>query len=48
MIAALFKLALLAGLGIVTFGTVPDRLRGSILAIGVCAAGAVILHFAAP
>ena len=45
---ALLKLVLLASLGIVTLGTFPDRLRGSILAITICVVGAVILHYAAP
>lgn len=45
---AVLKLALLAMLAIATFGVFPDRRRGAILAIGVCIAGAVILHFAAP
>jgi hypothetical protein len=48
MTTAVLKLALLAGLAIVTFGIFPDRRRGAILAIGVCTAGAVILHFVAP
>jgi hypothetical protein len=45
---AVLKLALLAMLAIATLGVVPDRRRGAILAIGICVAGAVILHFAAP
>jgi hypothetical protein len=45
---AVLKLAILAALAIATFGIFPDRRRGAILAIGVCVAGAVILHFAAP
>jgi hypothetical protein len=48
MMAAVLKLALLAGLAVVTFGVFPDRRRGAILAIGICVAGAVILHFVAP
>jgi hypothetical protein len=48
MTMAFLKLALLAGLGLVTLGTVPDKLRGSILAIGICVVGAVVLHFAVP
>jgi hypothetical protein len=48
MMAAVLKLALLAGLAIATFGVFPDRRRGAILAIGTCVAGAVILHFVAP
>jgi len=48
MMTAVLKLALLTGLAIATFGVFPDRRRGALLAIGVCVAGAVILHFAAP
>jgi hypothetical protein len=48
MMTAVLKLGLLAGLAIATFGVFPNRKRGAILAIGVCIAGAVILHFAAP
>jgi hypothetical protein len=42
------KLALLAGLAIVTFGVFPDRPRGAIIAIATCIAGAVVLHVVAP
>jgi hypothetical protein len=42
------KLALLAGLTIVTFGVFPDRRRGAIIAIATCIAAAVVLHFVAP
>ena len=42
------KIALLAGLAILTLGVIPDRRRGGVLAIGVCIAGAFILHFVAP
>jgi hypothetical protein len=42
------KLALLAGLTILTFGVFPDRRRGAIIAIATCIAAAVVLHFAAP
>jgi hypothetical protein len=42
------KIALLAGLAILTLGVFPDRLRGGIIAIATCIAAAVILHFAAP
>jgi len=48
MTTAVLKLALLAALAAATFGVFPDRPRGAILAIGVCIAGAVILHFVAP
>jgi len=42
------KIALLAGLAILTFGVFPDRLRGGIIAIATCIAAAFILHFLAP
>jgi hypothetical protein len=42
------KIALLAGLMILTLGVLPDRLRGGIIAIATCIAAAFILHFAAP
>ena len=42
------KIALLAGLTIVTFGVFPDRRRGAIIAIATCIAAAVVLHFVAP
>jgi hypothetical protein len=42
------KIAVAAGLAIVTLGVYPDRLRGGILAIGIAVAAALILHFAAP
>jgi hypothetical protein len=48
MMTGVLKLGLLAGLMVATFGIFPDRRRGAILAIGICVAGAVILHFAAP
>jgi hypothetical protein len=48
MMTGILKLGLLAVLTVATFGVIPDRHRGAILAIGVCVAGAVILHFAAP
>jgi hypothetical protein len=44
----LLKLALLAGLAILTFGTFPDRRRGAVIAIATCIAAAVVLHVAAP
>jgi hypothetical protein len=44
----LFKLALLAGLAVLTLGTIPDRRRGAFIAIATCVAAAVVLHFAAP
>jgi hypothetical protein len=48
MMTAVLKLALLAALVILTLGVFPNRRAGAALAIGVCIAGAVILHFVAP
>jgi hypothetical protein len=48
MMTAALKLALLAALAILTLGTFPDRRKGAVIAIGVCVAGAAVLHFAAP
>ena len=48
MMIGVLKLGLLAALAIATFGTVPNRKVGAVLAIGICVAGAVILHFVAP
>jgi hypothetical protein len=45
---AVLKLAMLAALAVATFGVVPNRRIGGILAIGICVVGAAILHFAAP
>ena len=42
------KIALLAGLVILTLGVIPDRRMGGIIAIATCIAAAVVLHFAAP
>jgi hypothetical protein len=42
------KIALLAGLTILTVGVFPDRRRGAIIAIATCIAAAVVLHFVAP
>jgi hypothetical protein len=42
------KIAILAGLAILTFGIFPDRRRGGIIAIATCIVAAVILHFVAP
>jgi hypothetical protein len=44
----LFKLALLAGLATLTFGTIPDQRRGAVVAIATCIGAAVVLHFVAP
>jgi hypothetical protein len=48
MMTAVLKLALLGGLTAVTLGVFPDRPRGAVLAIGICLAVALILHFAVP
>ena len=48
MASILIKIALLAGLVILTLGVFPDRLRGGILAIATCIVAAFILHFVAP
>jgi ABC-type branched-subunit amino acid transport system permease subunit len=48
MALILVKLALLAGLTIITLGVFPDRRRGAVLAIATCVAAAVVLHFVAP
>ena len=42
------KIALLAGLAILTFGVYPDRRRGAVIAIATCIAAAVVLHVVAP
>jgi hypothetical protein len=44
----LIKIAILAGLVLLTFGVFPDRRRGGIIAIATCIAAAVVLHFVAP
>jgi ABC-type branched-subunit amino acid transport system permease subunit len=41
------KIAILAGLLILTFGVFPDRIRGGILGIATCVVAAVVLHFVA-
>jgi hypothetical protein len=38
----------LGGVAFLTLGVYPDRLRGGIIAIAICIAAAVALHFAAP
>jgi hypothetical protein len=48
MASIFVKIAILAGLLIVTFGVFPDRRRGGVLAIATCIVAAVILHFVAP
>jgi len=48
MTTTALKLVLLAALAVVTFGVIPNRRIGGILAIGICIAAAVMLHFVAP
>jgi hypothetical protein len=48
MALSFVKLALLAGLGIVTLGVIPDRRSGAVIAIAACIAAALVLHFVAP
>ena len=48
MASILIKIAILAGLVILTFGVFPDRRRGGIIAIATCIVAALILHFVAP
>jgi hypothetical protein len=45
---AAIKIVLLAGLMVLTFGVIPDRRRGAVIAIGTCVVAAVVLHFVAP
>ena len=42
------KIALLAALVVLTFGVIPDRRRGAVIAVGTCVVAALVLHFAAP
>jgi hypothetical protein len=48
MASIFIKIALGAGLAILSLGVFPDRLRGGIIAIGTAIAAAFILHFVAP
>lgn len=48
MALILVKIALLAGLTILTLGVFPDRRRGAVIAIATCVGAAVVLHFVAP
>jgi uncharacterized RDD family membrane protein YckC len=48
MASNFIKIALLAGLVILTLGVLPDRRRGGILAIATCIVAAFVLHFVAP
>ena len=45
---AFIKIALLAALVILTFGVIPDKRRGAVIAVGTCVAAAFVLHFVAP
>jgi predicted exporter len=45
---AFIKIALLAILALLTFGTIPNRRTGAVIAVGTCVVAAVILHFVAP
>ncbi len=48
MVLIFLKIALGAGLMILSLGVIPDRRRGAIVAVATCIAVAVILHFVAP
>lgn len=48
MVSIALKIALLAGLAVLTLGVIPDRRRGGIIAIATCVAATVVLHFVAP
>jgi hypothetical protein len=48
MVLNFIKIALLAGLVVLTLGVIPNRRWGGIIAIGVCIVIASVLHFAAP
>jgi uncharacterized RDD family membrane protein YckC len=45
---AFIKIGLLAVLTVLTFGVIPDRRRGAVIAIGTCVVAALVLHFVAP
>jgi uncharacterized RDD family membrane protein YckC len=45
---AFIKIALLAAFVILTFGVIPDRRRGAVIAVGTCVVAALVLHFVAP
>ncbi|WP_375415529.1 hypothetical protein [uncultured Bradyrhizobium sp.] len=45
---SIVKITLLAGLGMLTAGVYPDRLRGGIIAVAICIAAAFVLHLVAP
>ena len=48
MASIALKIALLAGLVVLTLGVIPDRRRGGIIAIASCVVAAFVLHFVAP
>jgi len=45
---AFIKIALLAAPVVLTFGVIPDRRRGAVIAVGTCVVAALVLHFVAP
>jgi len=45
---AFIKIALLAALVVLTFGVIPNRRRGAVIAVGTCVVAALVLHFVAP
>jgi uncharacterized RDD family membrane protein YckC len=45
---AFIKIALLTALAVLTFGVIPDRRRGAVIAVGTCVVAAFVLHFVAP
>jgi uncharacterized RDD family membrane protein YckC len=45
---AFIKIGLLATLGVLTLGVLPDRRKGAVIAVGTCVAMALVLHFIAP
>jgi hypothetical protein len=48
MALTFIKVAIGAGIVFLTFGVFPDRRWGAVIAIGLCVAAALILHFVAP
>ena len=48
MALAFIKIAVGAGVTILTLGVYPDKLRGAVIAIASCVAAAFILHVVAP
>jgi len=45
---AVIKICLLAILGALTLGVIPDRRKGAAISVGACIAAALVLHFVAP